>query len=509
MDKYIPERNLLHEFHRHEHHTGNPEKNDVITGNHRRCRIPLVQDRRPVRPAHGGKRPERRGKPCIKNVRILADMFASAFRAGLQIGTGRNDFTTIVAVPHRNTMSPPELAGNTPVMNIFQPLDIGRRKTFRNKFCFPRLHCFHSGTGKRFHFDKPLFRSKRFNNRMAARAVTDGMFFFFAFYKKPHIRKIFDDLFPALVAVHAIISARLFVHRAVFIHDDDGFQMVAFTHGKVIWIMGRCNLYTACTIFHIYIFISDDRNLSVSSRQLHPLPDQMRISFIFRINSDGRITGNRFRTGRRDAHSTFLISKRIIEIPQMAHIIFMLYFDIGKRRLAAGTPVGNAEPLINQTFFIKGYKYFTDSTGANIIHRKTFTAPITGRPQASDLLPDGIPVFFLPFPYAFQKFFTSQIVLCEAFFGNLFFHLDLRGDTGMVLSRKPEDIIPLHPFIADQDILQCIVQRMPHMKLPRYIGRRQHNAVRLFPLLRFIMKYTVFLPKVIPFLFNRTGFILP
>lgn len=71
----------------------------------------------------------------------------------------------------------------------------------------------------------------------------------------------------------------------------------------------------------------------------------------------------------------------------------MLYFDIGKRRLAAGTPVGNAEPLINQTFFIKGYKYFTDSTGANIIHRKTFTAPITGRPQASDLLPDGIPVF--------------------------------------------------------------------------------------------------------------------
>ena len=48
----------------------------------------------------------------------------------------------------------------------------------------------------------------------------------------------------------------------------------------------------------------------------------------------------------------------------------------------------------------------------------------------------------------------------------------------MIRARQPQRIIPLHPAETDQDILQRFIERMAHVKLPRNVGRRDHDGVR-------------------------------
>ena len=50
----------------------------------------------------------------------------------------------------------------------------------------------------------------------------------------------------------------------------------------------------------------------------------------------------------------------------------------------------------------------------------------------------------------------------------------------MIRARHPEGVVALHPLIADQDILQGVVQGVAHVKLARDIGGRHHDRKR-FP----------------------------
>ena len=54
--------------------------------------------------------------------------------------------------------------------------------------------------------------------------------------------------------------------------------------------MGRCDLYTSCSEFFVYIFIGDHRNLSVCERKLQHLADEILVALIFRIYGNSSIT---------------------------------------------------------------------------------------------------------------------------------------------------------------------------------------------------------------------------
>ena len=85
----------------------------------------------------------------------------------------------------------------------------------------------------------------------------------------------------------------------------------------------------------------------------------------------------------------------------MSDFIFMFDFDVGECRLAARTPVRDAEALIDQAFFIEGNENLTNGTRTDIIHGEAFTGPVAGRAEAADLQADAVAEFFLPLPYTF------------------------------------------------------------------------------------------------------------
>ena len=55
-------------------------------------------------------------------------------------------------------------------------------------------------------------------------------------------------------------------------------------------------------------------------------------------------------------------------------------------------------------------------------------------------------------------------------------HHHLRGDARMVGARLPQHVLAAHPLEADQDVLDGIVERVPHVQRARDIGRRDHDG---------------------------------
>src|SRR5665647_1233840 len=98
----MTERNFLHKFHAHEHHTGHPKEDNIVAGHQYTSRIISGQFLCFVRPPHSGKRPQRRTEPGIQHIWILFYPAAAMWANG-EILPRYDRLATVLAIPCRNT----------------------------------------------------------------------------------------------------------------------------------------------------------------------------------------------------------------------------------------------------------------------------------------------------------------------------------------------------------------------------------------------------------------------
>ncbi len=60
----------------------------------------------------------------------------------------------------------------------------------------------------------------------------------------------------------------------------------------------------------------------------------------------------------------------------------------------------------------------------------------------------------------------------------------LGGDAGVIGPRLPQHVLPAHALEADHDVLQRVVQRVPHVQGAGDVGRRYDNGEGLGTVLR-------------------------
>ena len=108
----------------HHHHAGHPKENDVKARHQHGPRVMSLDIIGNAGPAKGGKWPQSRRKPCIQNIGILGEGFATGQGAGLVL-CFRHINGAGVIIPRGDAMSPPQLTGNAPGLNILQPAVIG------------------------------------------------------------------------------------------------------------------------------------------------------------------------------------------------------------------------------------------------------------------------------------------------------------------------------------------------------------------------------------------------
>ena len=167
---------VFDEVHGHHDHAGNPEEDDVEAGDHHAGWVELTQRVGVFRPAEGREGPQRGGEPGIQHVFVLAQGNVSAqvvFLTHFLFGAANVDIAFVV-VPCRDTVTPPQLTGNTPVLNIAHPGEVHVFVLLRHELDVAVLHRFNRRFSQHVGADVPLVGQHRLNYHAAAVAVRDG-----------------------------------------------------------------------------------------------------------------------------------------------------------------------------------------------------------------------------------------------------------------------------------------------------------------------------------------------
>ena len=219
-----------------------------------------------------------------------------------------------------------------------------------------------------------------------------------------------NNSISCFISVHACISAALFIHRTIRVHDNRLSESMTFRNRKVIRIMGRCALHDRCTKVHIDIVITNNRQLISVCRIDAVLADQMFSLRIVWIYNNAYITEHCFWTCCCDNKFFTIFDCTILHVVHLAWIFLVVYFDVGKCCASFRIPVDDSPSTINQTFVIQSDKNMADSCVESFIHCESFSAIIQRVAKLCPLLADCRCVFFLPFPCAFEELFTSDII---------------------------------------------------------------------------------------------------
>ena len=405
-------------------------------------------------------------------------MRAAALRAGVNIGLGNGHFAAVLAVKCRDAVTPPQLTGDTPVVYVFHPAQVGLGETVGHELGLALGNNVHRRLCERRHLDEPLCRGHRLNGRAAAVAGADIVLVVFDLDEIAALFEILDNRLAALVAVHALVLAAVCVDGRVLVEHENLLEVVALTHLEVVRVVARRNLDAAGAEFHINVLVTENRDFAVHNRQNAGLADEVLVALIVRIDGNAGIAHEGLRTGGRNNEVARAVCERIADVPQLARLGFVLNLSVGQRSCAVRTPVDDAVALVDEALVVQVYEYLTDRLGAAFVHGEALAVPVAGRAELFQLADDAVAELVLPVPDALKELLAAKVVTGQTLFlAEVFLDFDLGRDAGVVGARHPQRFVALHALGADEDILKRFVKRMAHMQLAGYVRRRDNDGI--------------------------------
>ena len=145
---------------------------------------------------------------------------------------------------------------------------------------------------------------------------------------------------------------------------------------KVIGIVCRSHLHCASAELGLRQFIGNNWDLAIHQRQQNSLSMQVPVAFIFFVYRDGDIAQHGLGTCGSNRNRFLASDHRIANFIQFPGNFLVLHFEIRNRRLAAGTPVDDVLPAIDQSFFIQADKDFTHRARKILVHGEVLAVPI-------------------------------------------------------------------------------------------------------------------------------------
>ena len=508
VDEHRRERDVLHLLEAGEDHARDPEEDDVVARDHDARGIPELQVLRVfIRPAERGKRPERGAEPGVEHVGVAVDVLAVAGLALAGVGARDGDMATVVAVPRRDLVAPPELAGDAPVVHILHPVIIGLAEALGHELDAPVAHGLDGGLGQRLHLDEPLRARHRLDRRAAAVARADIMIIRLGLDEVALLLEIGQDGLARLVAVEAVILAAV-DDAGILVEDEDLLEIMAQADLVVVRVVAGRHLDAAGAEIELDIIIGHDGQLAAHERQDGRLADEVLVALVRRVDRDAGVAEHGLRTGGGDGEIVVAVLERVADIPERAGHV--LIFDLGVRqgRAAVRAPVDDAVALVDQALFVQLAERLAHGLRAALVHGEAAAVPVAGHAERLLLLDDAVAVLLFPRPDALQKRIAAEIVAGQSLFlAQHLLDLDLRGDAGMVRAGHPQGGIALHALIAREDVLQRRVKRVAHVQLAGDVRGRHDDGKRLFVRIGFTGKVAAAHPHVINLALDLFGIV--
>ena len=257
-------------------------------------------------------------------------------------------------------------------------------------------------------------------------------------------------------------------------------QAVPAADLEVVRVVRGGDLDDAGALGHVGMLVAHDRDLAPDQRQDHMAAVKMSIPLVLRVDRDGGIAEHRFRAGGGQLQLFARFLDGVQQMPEVAVFRFVLHLGIRDGGAAVRTPVDQPVAAVDQPLLVQADEHLLDRAGAALVHRETLALPVAGRADRLELADDAAAVFLAPCPCPLKEPVAPDGFFRQAIGAHGLDHLRLRRDGGVIRAGHPQRFIPLHPAVAGEDILQGVVQRMPHVQLAGDVGGRHHDGVRLF-----------------------------
>ncbi len=106
------------------------------------------------------------------------------------------------------------------------------------------------------------------------------------------------------------------------------------------------------------------------------------------------------------------------------------------------------------------------------IQREALPAPIAAVADPLHLGRDAVAVLLFPLPDAAHEFFTADLLPRDALGGQAAFHQHLRGDSGVIGTRKEQRVVAAHAMPARRGVDYGVVERVADVQRSGNVGRR-------------------------------------
>ena len=181
-------------------------------------------------------------------------MLSAALRADLWRSALLYDhFSAVITVVSRDPVAPPELAADTPVSDIREPVLICLYIIIRYELQVTLSACLKSCFAHLFHADEPLRLYHRLDSCVTPVMCSDCVSMRNYFYQETLLIEVFYHSLSGFVTVHSGVLSALVVHRTVVIQNADFLKVMAFSYFEVIRVVCRCDLHTASSKLLVHI----------------------------------------------------------------------------------------------------------------------------------------------------------------------------------------------------------------------------------------------------------------
>ena len=113
-------------------------------------------------------------------------------------------------------------------------------------------------------------------------------------------------------------------------------------------------------------------------------------------------------------------------------------------------------------------------------------------------------MFLRPSPSVLQELFASEVALLDALLGQSVHHLSLRSNGSVVGARHPASVLPVESRLANQDVLNRVVEHVSHVEHTRHVWWRNDDGVGLTTVW-FARKELMLCPVLVPFSLDFCG----
>mmetsp|Transcript_13616 Transcript_13616/g.21080 ORF Transcript_13616/g.21080 Transcript_13616/m.21080 type:complete len:268 (-) Transcript_13616:1143-1946(-) len=213
-------------------------------------------------------------------------------------------FSFLVDHPSRDSMTPPQLARNTPRLTLSQPVVPSRLELLRDNFKTLFFDSFNSLSSHIFSVDPPLRFQHRLNeiprtraDRKNHRVVTD-------FIMPSLSLQILTNRNPGIISLHPLkLLASDLCNQPLVGQNVQLFQTMSFSALKIVGIMSWCKFDTTSSKIHVdQLRVKNDGEGAVAVGVPNKFLVPFFVSLILRVNCNACISQHSLQTSCRNNH---------------------------------------------------------------------------------------------------------------------------------------------------------------------------------------------------------------